>query len=78
MTAAVHYLLDSVQDQDTALMMAAWKGCLGIVRMLIQHGADVNLKNKVSGPHACLMCVTPGTYTLVYIHGSHSTPDNGM
>ena len=52
MTAAMHYLLDSVQDQDTALMAAAWKGCLGIVRMLIQHGADVILKNKVSGPHA--------------------------
>ena len=43
-------LLNSLQDQVTALMLAAVKGGVGIVKMLIQHGANVNLTNKVTGP----------------------------
>ena len=40
--------LNSVQDQDTALMVAAKDGSVGIVRMLIQHGASMNLTDKVT------------------------------
>jgi len=29
-------------------MMAAWKGNMGLVKNLIQHGADANLANKVT------------------------------
>ena len=36
----------------TALMVAAREGSVGIVKMLIQHGANVNLTNKVTGPRA--------------------------
>ena len=41
--------LDSIQGpHETALMVAARKGRVGIVKKLIQHGASVNLKNKVN------------------------------
>jgi len=43
-------LLDYIQkSQETALMVAARKGRVGIVKKLIQHGANVNLTNKVTG-----------------------------
>ena len=35
-------------SQETALMVAARKGGVGIVKKLIQHGANVNLTNKVT------------------------------
>ena len=38
----------SQESQETALMMAAEKGNVVIVRKLIKHGASVNLTNKVS------------------------------
>ena len=44
-------LLNSVQDEETALMVAARKGNVGIVRKLIQHGANVNITNKVTVLH---------------------------
>jgi len=50
----LRFNLASIQEsQETALMMAARKGSVGIVKTLIQHGANVNLTNKVtclSGP----------------------------
>ena len=45
----------TLQDQNTALMMAAVKGNVGIVKMLTHDGANVNLTNKVTGP--CAWCV---------------------
>ena len=42
------YSLDSVQDGSTALLIAAQKGHCGIVRMLLEAKADVNMKNNVS------------------------------
>ena len=42
------YLLDSVQDGSTALLVAAQEGHCGIVRMLLEAKADVNIKNNVS------------------------------
>jgi len=37
-----------MQDFETALMVAARKGRVGIVKKLIQYGANVNLTNKVT------------------------------
>ena len=42
------YSLDSVQDGFTALLVAAQEGHCGIVRMLLEAKADVNIKNNVS------------------------------
>ena len=42
----------TLQNQETALMRAARKGNVGIVKMLLQHGVNVNLTNKVTGPCA--------------------------
>ena len=36
-----------IQDNSTALMIAVGKGDLTSLRMLLQAGADVMLKNKV-------------------------------
>ena len=42
--------LNSMQEfQETALMVAARKGSVEIVKMLIRHGANTNLTNKVAG-----------------------------
>ena len=49
-------LFNSVQDEETALMRAARKGSVGIVTKLIQHGANVNLTNKVTSYTPCLVC----------------------
>jgi len=59
-----------VQDQETVLMAAAFKGNVGIVRKLIQHGANVNLTDKVTSP---MFGVTPGTlifglYCVEHVH----------
>ena len=40
--------LDSVQTGSTALLVAAQEGHCGIVRMLLEAKADVNMKNNVS------------------------------
>ena len=87
MTAAMHVnivsLLNSVQDEETALMRAARRGSVGIVTKLIQHGANVNLTNKVTSCTPCLVCVTSGMYTLdctlslmirMYIHSKVTGP----
>ena len=54
-------LLNSVQNQETALILAAKKGSMGTVRKLIQHGASVNITNKVTPCTLCFVCVTPGS-----------------
>ena len=48
---------DSMQkSQETVLMLAAREGSVGMVRKIIQHGANVNLTNKVTGNWTpCLM-----------------------
>ena len=40
--------LDSVQDGFTALLVAAQEGHCGMVRMLLEAKADVNMKDNVS------------------------------
>ena len=42
------YSLDSVQDGFTALLVAAQEGHCGVVRILLEAKADVNMKNSVS------------------------------
>ena len=42
------YSLDSVQNGSTALLVAAQEGHCGIVRMLLEAKAEVNMKNNVS------------------------------
>ena len=42
------YSLDSVQTGSTALYVAAQEGHCGIVRMLLEAKADVNIKDNVS------------------------------
>ena len=45
--------LDCMQaSQETVLMVAAREGSMGMVSKMIQHGATVNLKNKVC--NSCL------------------------
>ena len=39
--------LGTVQDGSTALLAAVHKGHCGIVRMLLEAKADVNMKNNV-------------------------------
>ena len=53
------YSLDSVQDGFTALLAAAQEGHCGIVRMLLEAKADVNMKNNVSES-----CSSDGVCTL--------------
>ena len=45
----------TLQNLETALMMAAMEGNVGIVKMLTHDRANVNLTNKVTGP--CAWCV---------------------
>ena len=47
------YSLDSVQDGFSALLVAAHEGHCGIVRMLLEAKADVNMKNNVSECFSC-------------------------
>jgi len=54
-------LLNSAQGQETALILAANKGSMGTVRKPIQHGASVNITNKVTPCTLCFVCVTPGS-----------------
>ena len=42
------YSLDSVQNGFNALLVAAQEDHCGIVRMLLEAKADVNMKNNVS------------------------------
>ena len=37
----------NIQDGNSALMMAAKKGCRNVCALLIEHGADIDLLNKV-------------------------------
>ena len=36
-----------IQDGRTAVFYAAERGCINIVQLLIDHGADLKLKDKV-------------------------------
>ena len=47
-------------------MMAARKGSVGIVRKLIQHGANVNLAKKVSSEGA--LYIVTGSVTACLFH----------
>ena len=38
----------SLQDGDTALILAASEGHTDIVKILVEHGADMDIRNKVS------------------------------
>ena len=46
------YLL--AQDGDTALMSAAAYGQAGVVTLLVNRGANLDLKNRVSKPYKAL------------------------
>ena len=37
----------NIQDQRTAVFYAAEPGCINIVQLLIEHGIDLKLKDKV-------------------------------
>ena len=39
----------SLQDGQTALMLASVAWCIGCVKVLLDKGAKVNMQNKVSG-----------------------------
>ncbi len=49
--------LDSVQDGFTAMMVAAQNGHCGVVRMLLEAKANVNIKNNVSNIILLMVCV---------------------
>ena len=44
------------QDGDTALMMAARDGRTEVVTLLLEAGANADLKNEVCFPHAGTLC----------------------
>jgi len=56
-------LLNSVQDEETALMVAARHGSLGIARKLIQHG---QCEPHLQGNFICSMFGVNPDITLVY------------
>ena len=37
-----------IQDEDTALHLSSKSGHVDIVNVLLSHGADIHVKNKVS------------------------------
>ena len=41
-------MLLSLQDGETALMKASWKGHMECVKVLLDNGAEVNKQDKVS------------------------------
>ena len=41
-------MLLSLQDGETALMKASWKGHMECVKVLLDKGAEVNKQDKVS------------------------------
>ena len=38
----------AIQNESTPLHSAAWNGHLGVVKILIKSGADINIINNVS------------------------------
>ena len=56
------YSLDSVQTGSTALLVAVQEGHCGIVRMLLEAKADVNIKNVSES------CSREGVRALVKIN----------
>ena len=44
------------QDGTTSLILASENGHAAVVSLLIDHGADVNAKNKVSTGMLCVVC----------------------
>ena len=46
LSAIAHFLC--MQDGATALMRSAYNGCTATAKVLVQHGADVNIQNQVS------------------------------
>ena len=36
-----------IQEGESALMVAAWRGETGVVKELVEGGADLNRQNKV-------------------------------
>ena len=38
----------SLQYGNTALILAASEGCTDVVKILVEHGSDIDIKNKVS------------------------------
>ena len=50
-----------MQDYDTALILAAKGGHTLTVKALIRGGADLNIRDRVSGSH----CSTAGLYSFL-------------
>jgi len=67
----LQYIASTVELCETALMVAARKGCENIVRMVTQCGASVNLTNKVTGPQVWIL-QTSHKYYPVQICDSNS------
>ena len=51
------YLIDDTQDGDTALHWAVSNGLYGSAQLLIQSGADVDIKGYVSTLYMFILCI---------------------
>ena len=49
-------LLMPVQNGNTSLILASQRGHAAVVSLLIEHGANVNAKTKVSTGMGCVVC----------------------
>lgn len=52
---AISILVHILQDRKTALMVAADKGHLKVVKALLHVGSDVSLKDKVYSVWGCVL-----------------------
>ena len=58
-TPCVVYLYFSLQNEQTALMIASFKNCLECVRLLLEKGAEFNIQDKVSAvSQSIIVCLT--------------------
>ena len=58
-TPCVVYMYFSLQSGQTALMIASFKNCVECVRLLLEKGADFNLRDNVRAvSQSIIVCLT--------------------
>ena len=60
------YLIDDTQEEYTALHWAVRKGCYDCAQLLIQAGADIDIKDNVSTPYVHTVYYHDHTHDISY------------